>query len=75
MLKNIFVNISAQSGWFSKPIFALKPWEQDSRFQYNKSFRVKKLYENFVHKHIKSPQKPKIAGKLKLIGQKRFSFM
>ena len=25
LLKNIFVNISAQGGWFFKPIFALKP--------------------------------------------------
>ena len=36
MSKNIFVNISAQGGSFFKPIFALKPWDQDGRFEYNK---------------------------------------
>ena len=75
MLKNIFVNILAQGGSFFKPIFALKPWDQDGCFEYNKRYkRSKKVYDNFVHKRQKSPQKPKILGKLELIGQKRFSF-
>ena len=35
VLKNIFANISAQGGSFSKPIFALKPWDRGGRFEYN----------------------------------------
>ena len=31
-----FLNISAQTGSFFKPIFALKPCVQDGRFEYNK---------------------------------------
>ena len=42
MSKNIFVNISAQGGSFFKPIFALKPWDQDGRFEYNKRNKLSK---------------------------------
>ena len=42
MLKNIFANISAQDGSFFKPIFALKPWVQDGRFEYNKRYKLSK---------------------------------
>ena len=34
-----FSNISAQSGPFFKPIFALKPWHRDGRFEYNKRYK------------------------------------
>ena len=34
-----FSNISAQSGPFFKPIFALKPWDRDGRFEYNKRYK------------------------------------
>ena len=30
---------SAQSGPFFKPIFALKPWDRDGRFEYNKKYK------------------------------------
>ena len=71
--KNIFVNISAQGGSFFKPIFALKPWDQDGCFEYNKRYkRSKKVYDNFVHKRQKSPQKPKIAGNLTWLGKVAF---
>ena len=43
-----FLNISAQTGSFFKPIFALKPCVQDGRFEYNKRYKPsKKNYENF----------------------------
>ena len=71
MLKNIYVNISAQGGSFFKPIFALKPWDRDGCFEYNK--RYKQSEKKFVHKRQKSPQKPEIVGKLELIRQKGFS--
>ena len=36
MLKNGFANFSAHGGPFLKPIFALKPWDRDGHFEYNK---------------------------------------
>ena len=39
MFKNIFANISAHGGPFFKPIFALKPWDGDGRFEYNKRYK------------------------------------
>ena len=65
-----FSNISGQGGPFFKPIFALKPWDRDGRFEYNKRYkRSKKDGESFVHEPQILPQKPKIAGKPDLIGQ------
>ena len=37
MFKHIFENISTQGVPFFKPIFALKPWDQDGRFEYKKN--------------------------------------
>ena len=34
-----FSNISGQGGPFFKPIFALKPWSQDGRFEYNERYK------------------------------------
>ena len=55
-----FSNISGQGGLFFKPIFALKPWDQDSRFEYNKSHKwSKNVYENFsknVKNRLKNPK-------------------
>ena len=34
-LKKMFANISANGGPFFKPIFALKPWDGNGRFEYN----------------------------------------
>ena len=75
MFKNIFANISGQGGPFFKPIFALKPWDRDGRFEYNKRYK-QSFYktEDFSREHQKSPQKPKIAGKPDLIGKNGFSF-
>ena len=35
--QNIFEDILGQVGSFFKPIFALKPWDQDDRLEYHKS--------------------------------------
>jgi len=60
--KWVFSNISAQGGSFFKPIFALKPWDRDGGFEYNKRFKQSKKYvENSVHEPQILPQKPKIA--------------
>ena len=70
-----FSIISAQGGLFFKPIFALKPWDQGGRFGYNKRYKRSFLKsEIFCHEPRKWPKKPKIAGKLELIGKKGFSF-
>ena len=75
MLKNGFANFSAHCGPFFKPIFALKPWDRDDRFEYNKRYKQSFLKtENFAHEPQKWPQNPKIAGKIELIGKKGFSF-
>ena len=39
MFKNIFANILGEGGPFFKPIFALKPWDRDGRFEYNKRYK------------------------------------
>ena len=73
--KNNFVYILGQDASFFKPIFALKPWDWDGHFEYNKRYkRGKKDVENSVHEPQILPQKPKIAEKLDLIGQNCYSF-
>ena len=73
--KWFFSNISLQGGLFFQPFFALKPWDWDGHFEYNKrSKRSKKDVENFVHKPKILPQNPKFAEKLDLIGQNGYSF-
>ena len=69
-----FSNISSQGGPFFKPIFALKSWDWDGRFEYNKRFKWS-FYksEDFFREPQKFPQKPKIAGKPDLIGKHGFS--
>ena len=42
--KNIFANISAQGGPFFKPIFALKPWDREGRFEYNKKYKIRRFF-------------------------------
>ena len=39
MFKFFFANIMAHNGPFFKPIFALKPWDGDGRFEYNKRYK------------------------------------
>ena len=39
MLKKSFANFSAHCGPIFKPIFALKPWDRDGRFEYNKRYK------------------------------------
>ena len=75
MFRNIFANVSAHGCPFIKPIFALKPWDQDGCFECNKMYKQSFLKsENFACEPQKWPQKPKIAGKIELIGKKGFSF-
>ena len=60
-------------GSFFKLIFALKPWDQDGYFEYNRrNKQSNKSFEKFVHLCQKLPQKPKSAGILDLIWQKEF---
>ena len=51
--KQFLIDISGQVAPFFKPIFALKPCNQDGRFDYNKSH---KQIENFV----KTPTQPQL---------------
>ena len=40
----IFANISGPDAYFSKPIFALKPWAQAGRFEYNEPYKRKTFF-------------------------------
>ena len=42
--QNIFEDILGQVGSFFKPIFALKPWDWDNRFEYHKSHKPIEIY-------------------------------
>ena len=39
---HVLVNISGPNAYFSKPIFALKPWAQDGRFEYHEAYKQNK---------------------------------
>ena len=39
---HILVNISGPNAYFSKPIFALKPWAQVGRFEYHEAYKQNK---------------------------------
>ena len=68
----MFANISANGGPFFKPIFALKPWDGNDRFEYNKGTNgVFLKSEDFAREPQNWPQNRKIAGKLELIWKKR----
>ena len=43
---HIFVNISGSDTYFSKPIFALKPWAQAGRFEYNEPYKWKNFFSD-----------------------------
>ena len=42
--QHILLNISGSGAYFSKPIFALKPWAQAGRFEYNEPYKRKTFY-------------------------------
>ena len=41
---HIFINILEPDAYFSKPIFALKPWAQAGRFEYNEPYKLKTFF-------------------------------
>ena len=41
---HIFINILGPDAYFSKPIFALKPWAQAGRFEYNEPYKRKTFF-------------------------------
>ena len=41
---HILVNISGPYAYFSKPIFALKPWAQAGRFEYHEAYKRNKKF-------------------------------
>ena len=43
----LFANISGPDSYFSKPIFALKPWVQAGRFGYQESFNQKNFFRTY----------------------------
>ena len=49
MSKNsyLFGNISGLSAYFSKPIFALKPWVQAGRFKYHKPYKLNNFFLSY----------------------------
>ena len=56
--KQFFIDFSSNIGSFYKPIFALKPWNQDGRFDYHKSHKqIKKLLTKFGRVTQKWPKK------------------
>ena len=48
---NVFANISRPGAYFSKPIFALKPWAQAGRFEYHESY----IWKNFFSDLFRGP--------------------
>ena len=40
----VFPNISGPDAYFSKPIFALKPWAQAGRFEYHEPYNQKTFF-------------------------------
>ena len=42
---HIFINILGPDAYFSKPIFALKPWGQAGRFEYNEPYNKRKTHK------------------------------
>ena len=50
---DILANISGLSTYFTKPIFALKPWAQASHFEYHEAYkRNKKFWWEILHKKL-----------------------
>ena len=45
---HIFVNILGSDAYFSKPIFALKPWAQAGRFEYNEPCSRKTFFLTII---------------------------
>ena len=45
---HIYVNIFWSNAYFSKPIFALKPWAQAGRFEYNEPYNRKTFFFTLI---------------------------
>ena len=59
--KQLLIDISGQVAPLFKPIFALKPCNQDSRFDYHKSHKqIEKLFTKFRRVPQKWPKKPNL---------------
>ena len=44
IILDVFANISGPGAYFSKPIFALKPWVQAGRFEYHEPYNNQKNF-------------------------------
>ena len=44
---HLFANISGPGAYFSKPIFALKPWVQAGYFEYYEPYNPKNFFSDF----------------------------
>ena len=50
---DILANISGLSTYFTKPIFALKPWAQASHFEYHEAYKQNKnFWWEILHKKL-----------------------
>ena len=47
MILDVFANISGPGVYFSKPIFALKPWVQAGHFEYHKPYNPKNFFRTY----------------------------
>ena len=43
----VFPNISGPDAYFSKPIFALKPWARAGRFEYHEPYNQKNFFRTY----------------------------
>ena len=46
IILDVLANISGPGAYFSKPIFALKPWVQAGRFEYHKPHNRKNFFSD-----------------------------
>ena len=68
--KQFFIDISSNIGSFYKPIFALKPWNQDGRFDYHKSHKQIEIFLQNLAIYLKNGlKKPNLRENLTWSGQ------
>ena len=48
IILDVLANISGPGAYFSKPIFALKPWVQAGRFEYHKTHNWKNFFRTYI---------------------------
>ena len=46
IILDVLANISGPGAYFSKPIFALKPWVQAGRFEYHEPYNQKNFFSD-----------------------------